>query len=386
MVGVNQHRMSDTNKYIVLKTLATKGAASRTDLCEISGLSKMAITAIVNEYIEKGVLRECGQLDSNGGRKAKLLEIQRDKLLTLAVCIDREQLDVGIVTMRGEILANERMPFSAITSNEVLMKSIFYLCDLMWKKPISRNIWGIGVSCVGPLSIANGAILNPPDFHFIHDVKIVEALEQRYQCTCYLQNDMCMAALAEAYYGNKNNYRNFLYLGISTGVGGGVILNSKLFTGANGLAGVVGHTIVEKDGLPCACGQRGCLEQYSSVAAIVAWARRESKNPELSWMQLVQGLTEEDALSVRAFDRMAEYLSVAISNFQSAFDMECVIVGGELYGAKPYLVKLLRQKAQNVELAWAFRRSIAIEPSFFESNAQMPGAAALVLENNLDNH
>ncbi len=383
MTGVNHHDMNTKNKYVILKALATKGALPRNELSVLSGLSKMAVTAIANEYMEQGVLRECGELSSSGGRKPKLLELNPNALLTLAVSIDREMLLVGIVNARGTILRAEHIPFRQVDNNQILTDNIFYLCDMMMQDPLNRNFWGIGVSCVGPLSIEEGEILNPPDFGNIHNLSIVSLLEERYHLPCYLQNDMCLAALAEAYYGRHSLLRNFLYIGISSGIGGGVILNRKLFIGTSGLAGIIGHSIVQMDGLPCTCGQRGCLEQYSSITAIVKWAREQSGDDTITWMKLAGGILEGDSISQRAVDRMAEYLYVAISNFQAAFDMEGVIIGGELYGAKDYIVSKVRERLQSESLKWSYRRKIEVEGSSFMSDASFIGTSALTMENQL---
>lgn len=383
MTGVNHHDMNIKNKYVILKALATQGAMPRNELSKLSGLSKMAITAIANEYIEQGVLRECGELSSSGGRKPKLLELDPNALLTLSVSIDREMLLVGIVNARGTILRSEHIPFRQVDSNQILIDNLFYLCDIMMKDPLSRNFWGIGVSCVGPLSIEEGEILNPPDFGNIHNLQVVSLLKERYGLPCYLQNDMCLAALAEAYYGRHSLLKNFLYIGISSGIGGGIILNRKLFTGTSGLAGIIGHSIVQMNGLPCTCGQRGCLERYSSITAIVKWAREQSGDDSVTWMKLAGGILEGDPVSQCAIDRMAEFLYVAISNFQAAFDMQGVIIGGELYGAKDYIVSKMREKLQSETLKWSYRRKIEVEASSFMSDASFIGTAALTMENQL---
>ncbi|MBD5456431.1 MAG: ROK family protein [Lachnospiraceae bacterium] len=379
--GVNHRDMNINNKYVILKALATQGAMPRNELSILSGLSKMAITAIANEYLEQGILRECGELSSSGGRKPKLLELNPNALLTLAISIDREMLLVGIVNARGAILRSEHIPFRQVDTNQILIDNIFYLCDIMMKDSLSSNFWGIGVSCVGPLSIEEGEILNPPDFGSIHNLPIVRLLKEKYNLPCYLQNDMCLAALAEAYYGKHSLLRNFLYIGISSGIGGGVILDRKLFTGTSGLAGIIGHSIVQMNGLPCTCGQRGCLEQYSSITAIVKWARDQSGDDSITWMRLAGGIVEGDSVSQCAIDRMAEYLYVAISNFQAAFDMQGVIIGGDLYGAKDYIVSRVRERLQSETLKWSYRRRIEVEGASFMSDASFIGTSALTMEN-----
>lgn len=383
MEGMNHHNMNGTNKYVLLKHLALQGPLSRVDLSNKTGLSKMAVTAIVNEYIAQGVIRQCGVASSTGGRKPTLLEIDPHALLTLGISISRDKVQVGIVNLRGEILESETVPFSSLTNSELFLNSVFYLCDLMTRHRLWERVWGIGVACAGPLSVQDGLVLNPPDFNNIHDVPIVDKLKERYGLPVYLQNDMGVAALAEMYFGTKANCSSFLYVGVGAGIGGGVIINHKLYCGASGLAGAIGHSIVEPGGLPCECGQHGCLEKYSSTRAVLKWARQESGNGQLSWLELTSALNNGDGLARRAFDRMSDYLIVALTNFQMAFDLECIIIGGDLYLAQDFVVDKVRAALQSDALAWRVRRRVRVESSSFAGNAYFIGTAALVMENNL---
>lgn len=383
MNGLNHRGMNETNKFVLLKLLATRQRLSRAELSDLAGLSKMTVTALINEYAEQGVVRECGHSDSTGGRRAAVLEIHPGALLTLGIAVGREYVQVGIVNLRGEVLEAEMTPFSAIGSTADFLNSLFYLCDRMLQHSLHERIWGIGISCAGPLSVCEGTILNPPDFQNIHDVPIVAELEKRYGLPAYLQNDMCVAALAEAYFGLGRRYDDFFYVGVGAGIGGGLILDQKLYTGAVGLAGAIGHAVVERDGLPCACGQRGCLEQYASTRAILRFARERSGNAALSWLDLADGVADSAPLSLAAFDRLTDYLGAALANAQILLDVPCIVLGGDLYRARDYVVERVRERLQNPGLQWVSRRRVAVEGSTFLGNAAFIGAAALVMENNL---
>ena len=113
------------------------------------------------------------------------------------------------------------------------------------------------------------------------------------------------------------------------------------------------------------------------------WAREQSGDDSITWMKLAGGILEADSISQRAVDRMAEYLYVAISNFQAAFDMEGVIIGGELYGVKDYIVSNVRERLQSESLKWSYRRKIEVEGSSFVSDASFIGTSALTMENQL---
>jgi len=382
LIGINHQNMNETNKYVLLKSILTKAPISRVELSQLTGLNKMTVTGLVNEFIEKGIVWECGEAKSTGGRKRTYLDVVPDSLLTLGIYIGRDALNVGIINLKGQILQTENMELSFMENNDVFLKSLFMLCDRLLETKYKSKIWGIGVSCAGPLLAQDGVILNPPDFNNIRDLPIIEKLKERYQLPAYLQNDMCVAALAEVYFGNKHHYNNFIYVGISSGIGGGVIINKKLYTGSSGLAGIIGHIIVEMDGIQCECGQCGCLEKYSSTRAVVKWAKKNGASQDLTWIQLLDLASKGDEICIKAIDRMINYLGVAIINMESAYDTECFVIGGDLHFYQEMVVNRIQDKLKNNAFSWGKNRDVKVEASSFVGSASFIGTAALVMENN----
>ncbi|WP_193774454.1 ROK family protein [Vallitalea guaymasensis] len=385
MAGLNHKDMNSNNKYVLLKDIITKGPISRIELSKTTGLSKMTVTAIVNEYIKKNIIWECSEAKSTGGRKRTNLDVSNDSLLTMGIYIGRDFLQVGIINLKGQILQTENISLKEIKSNEMLIDSIFMLSDKLIQSRYKDNIWGIGISCAGPLLVSDGIILNPPDFNNVHELNIVEILKDRYNLPVYLQNDMCVAALAEVYFGENREIDNFIYIGISSGIGGGVIINKKLFTGSSGLAGIIGHSIVEMNGIPCECGQRGCLEKYSSTRAVTKWVK-EQGGGDLSWIELINEAAKEDKICLQAIERMADYLGVAICNMQSAYDTDCFIIGGDLNSYQDMVIDRLKDKMQKSSFFNERKNKVQLKPSTFMASASFIGTVALVMENNLTNY
>jgi predicted NBD/HSP70 family sugar kinase len=376
--------MNETNKYVLLKSIVTQAPISRAELSQITGLNKMTVTSLVNEYIEKGIVWECGEASSTGGRKRVFLDVLPDSLLTLGIYIGRDILKVGIINLKGQILQSESLDLSFMENNDVFIKNLFMLCDHLLESKYKEGIWGIGVSCAGPLLAQDGVILNPPDFNNIRDLPIVEKLTERYQLPAYLQNDMCVAALAEVYFGNKQQYNNFIYVGISSGIGGGVIIDKKLYTGSSGLAGIIGHSIVEMNGIQCECGQCGCLEKYSSTRAAVRWAKNNGASQDLTWILLLDKAMKGDEICTKAIERMVEYLAVAVINMESAYDTECFVIGGDLHFCQDIAIHHIQEKLQKRAFSWGKNRDVKVEASSFMGSASFIGTVALVMENNLE--
>lgn len=382
MIGMNQQNMNGINKYILLKNIIINEPISRIELSHLTGLSKMTVTGLIKEYIEAGVVMECGVADSTGGRKRTYLQVVPEALLTLGIYINRDSLNIGIINLKGQIIQSESMELSVMESNDIFMKRLFLICDRFMQTKYRDKIWGIGISCAGPLLVKDGVILNPPDFNNIRDLPIVSRLQERYQLPTYLQNDICVAALAEVYFGNQNHYDDFIYVGISSGIGGGVIMNGKLYTGFGGLAGIMGHLIVEKDGIPCECGQKGCLEKYSSTRAAVKWVKAHGAGDDLTWMELLVRALSGDEICTQSIERMIGYLEVAFANMANAYDTQCFIIGGDLHFYQEIVVKRLEEKLRSSSFSWGQERDIHVESSSFVGSASFIGTVALVLENN----
>ncbi len=383
MVGVNQQNMNGTNRFLLLKTIATQGPVSRIGLSKATGLSKMTVTSLVGEYFDAGIIRECGKSVTLSGRKPKLLELVPDSLLTMGVDIGRDFIEVGIVDLCGKVQFYEHVAMVNIHSSEALLSAILGLCNNIISKTNKSKVWGIGISSIGPIDIEKGIIVNPPDFNGITNVQIVSALKEHFDLPVYLENDMCVSALAELYYGNGSSYDKFLYMGISAGIGGGIVLNRQLYRGARGFAGMLGHTVVETDGEPCQCGNKGCFEAYSSVRAAVRFAKEHGAPKDLTWMMLLKRAEDGDTACVQAIEHMYRYIEMVIFNAVTTLDVQCVFIGGDIwYGSKFFLERLNNAIKQKL-FAREIRENIPVILSQFSANATFIGTAALVMENNL---
>ena len=157
------------------------------------------------------IVMECGAADYTVGIKRYYLQVIPDALLTLGVFVNRDNLYVGIINLKGQILQSDSIELTAMENNDTFLKKLYLLCDRLMKEEKAKKLWGAGISCAGPLLAKDGVILNPPDFNHIQSLSIVKCLKERYDLPVYLQNDMCVAALAEVYFGNRNHYDYFIY-------------------------------------------------------------------------------------------------------------------------------------------------------------------------------
>jgi glucokinase len=207
------------------------------------------------------------------------------------------------------------------------------------------HVGGVSVVVPGSVHIETGVVVNAPNLLSLQGFELGPALERALDRLVLLENDANAAALGEMWQGAARGYQTILCLTLGTGVGGGIILDGKLWRGADGTAGELGHTSVEPfGGVQCECGNVGCLEVYASATAIVRMAREAlARHPssllhsinatELTSEKICGAAIEDDELALDVFRGMGTYLGIAIANFINIFNPEMIVIGGGVSAA-----------------------------------------------------
>ena len=378
--GLNNTHLKYRNRGIALQLIATS-AQSRADITKRIGLTKMAITNIVGELIEEGYIVETETEEKNSvGRTPVLLDIAPSAPVALGVYISRNEVCVLVSDIKSRALYMDKKEL--IKENaESLMEKVFSLLDsalsfLKKHSPKSR-VLGIGVSSIGPLDPMNGVILSPAGFFGIGELPIAGLLKERYNLPVAVHNDMDASAVAEKLYGNGNLYDSFLYLGITNGIGSGIIFNRRLYHSGGISGGEIGHMSINFDGPLCNCGNRGCLETYATMPIILDKMQNATGLARITPEEF-EMLARDPGCDAILYD-MAEKLSVALVNAINLLDVQAVIIGHE--GAHiplPYLKQM--EENINRRILGAGYRNVPVIRSYFGSRAPLMGSVALIFE------
>jgi glucokinase len=214
--------------------------------------------------------------------------------------------------------------------------------------PQNEKVSAIGVSSPGPVDPHAGIIMMTPNIKEWREYPITAKLTEHFGIPAYLDNDANLAGLAEWKFGAGRGHHNVLYLTVSTGVGGGVIIEDRLLQGHHGLAAELGHSTLQVDGPLCGCGKRGHLESFSSGTGIERFVAEQLKagresvlHPDAgaknSAYMISKAAKEGDALSIEAYSIAGKYLGIGVANFLHAFDPSIVIFGGGVSQSGPLL-------------------------------------------------
>ncbi|HXL81497.1 MAG TPA: ROK family protein [Pyrinomonadaceae bacterium] len=249
-------------------------------------------------------------------------------------------------------------------------------------------ISAVSIAVPGTVNVAEGVVVKAPNVPSLDGFRLGAALESELEWPVILENDANAAAVGEMWKGAGQGYCTLICVTLGTGVGGGIILDGKLWRGADGSAAEIGHIGVDPfGGIPCTCGSRGCLEVYASATAIVRMTREARPRYPNSVLHNTENLTSEkiyqagkegDELAIEVFRRMGVYLGIGLASLINVLDPEIVIIGGGLSKGWELFEKHMHQ--QILERAFPIpARCVKIVRAQCGDDAGLLGAARLAL-------
>ena len=367
--GMNHLTLRNRNRGLVLSLIATSGELSRPDLVRLTGLTKMTITNIVSELMEQNLVEERRSEAATVGRSAALLDIAAGAPKAVGLYLSRESLSVILTDLRLRVLFYRSVPLAEETPESLGDK----LCALAGEAVGQTDgpLLGIGISSIGPLDRDGRRLLSPPNFFDIGDFPLAERLEEQYALPVLVQNDMDAAALAEKLYGRGRWLDNFLYLGIANGIGAGIVIDGRLYTGSRGFSGEIGHLSIDLNGPLCSCGNRGCLETYVNMPVIRQRLAAAAKRDRVEPADLEALYTDPACAAV--FDDVADKLAVALTGAVNLLDPRCILIGHDgTWLPDGCLTRL--ENAVNRHILAGATRAVTVRRSAFGSRAPLLGS------------
>lgn len=377
--GKNLRYLRENNTREVLKHLALNGDSSRIKLSKELGLSKMTITNIVNDLQKNGYICESGELakESIGttGPKPIMLSVTKNKIMAIGIYISREKIICSLSDIAGgEIYVNQLkvvLPISGYT----LIEKVCILIEkaLSYDSNLNEHIIGIGIASVGLVDIHSGTMIRSTDFLGSEKIEVKEILEEKFHIPVFASNDMQAAIIGEQLYGYGRNCSNYLYLGITHGLGAAVISEGKLITGNRGFAIEAGHMSIDYMGEACDCGNRGCLELYAGLHVLL----RKSQTETLD--ELLELYEQNDERAVEVIQEFIHVVSIGLVNLKNIFDVEIIIFGHE---GSLFTKEILGEIEKNVNGQTLMRseKKVKIVSSTFGPLAALRGATSVVFK------
>lgn len=319
---MNNQNLKYQNRGLLLRLLCTHDGVSRIQLAQRTGLTKMTVSNIIAGLMEQDyVVERAPERNAGVGRNPIILDISPGAPKVLGVQLGREGVTAVLFDLKLRILKKEEEPFAQENTDSILQK-LFRAVDRI--RIQESNILGCGVSVVGPLDVGSGVVLNPPNFFGVSNLPLRRLLSNHMGLPVELNNDMNCAALGEKLFGAGREFHNFLYVGLSTGIGSGIIENDGLYQNSSGFAGELGHTSIDCNGPECGCGNRGCLEEYVGMPVIEA--RLREATGQAGDFASFCAQTEDPHVDVVLSD-IIEKITRALVNAVNLLNPQAILVG-----------------------------------------------------------
>ncbi len=370
------------NRLRVLKVLRQRGRASRSDISRTTGLSRSTVSTLVCQLLEDAVLVELPERASaatSGGRPATLLQLNPAAGGAIGVHLAHDHVRVAVADLAGDVLVEavreldvDHRPDDALAFAGQSALSLLAEAGLR-----RESLIGLGVAMSAPVGSAAPSLGAPilPDWSH---VDVAAALGELTGLPVAVGNDANLGAIAERRYGAGQGVDDFVYVMLSDGVGAGLVLGGRVYEGATGGAGELGHVSVVPDGLVCRCGHRGCLETVAGARALTN-AVALSHGPGMTTSELARLAAGGDAGARRVFTDAGRAVGRALSGVCTVLDPAMVIVGGKAVASSE---SLLAGVAEALEQSVTPLRSggIPVRAGALAERAEVLGSVALVTQ------
>lgn len=306
--------------------------------------------------------------------------------LYIGIDLGGTKIYTAIGNSSGEILNEVILPTEANKGHEQIVNKIKDSIKKVMDGIDKSKIKAIGLGSPGPLDIKNGIITEPVNLPF-YNYPIVDELTKEFGIKTYLDNDANVATLAEYLFGAGKGTENMVYVTVSTGVGGGAILNGKIYRGSTLNALEVGHTTINVSGRRCGCGNNGCVEAMASGTAIMKLAKDALDSRVKTSLREYEVVTSKevfveaskgDKVAMEIVEYSMSYLGAAIANYANILDPEVIVIGGGISGAGEIVFEIVNREMEKRCLTPIYK-NCKIVKSYLGSKTGVLGAIALAL-------
>jgi predicted NBD/HSP70 family sugar kinase/biotin operon repressor len=376
--------LREENRARVVAALRRRGVASRADIARQTGLSRSTVSSLVADLQAAGLVTERTEAEGSGraGRPPVMLGLEARAGVAIGINFDHDRVQVALADLSSTLLGElEREVDVDHRPGDGMDAAAEMASELLDGAGVERTqVIGAGIGLSGPIDQASGRVHRSDILTGWVGVAARELMEERLGVPVRLENDANLGALAEVALGAGRGARDVVYLMLSSGIGAGLVLDGRLFRGTGGMAGEIGHTLVDERGALCRCGNRGCLETLAAGPALVRLvsAARGDAGAGLTIAEVVTMALEGEPGARRAIGDAGRVTGRAVADLVNQLNPELVVVGGQLASAGEVLLEPLRESINRYAIP-AAAEAVRIVPSELGARAEVLGALSLVI-------
>ncbi|MBO7289793.1 MAG: ROK family transcriptional regulator [Clostridia bacterium] len=380
--------MKRMNIALILNLIREKGIVSRIDIAKETGLTAATVTNLTAELIDNNLVEEFSTGLSTGGRKPILLKINSSEFCIASASVTTDKVEFAVYDFCAKIIFYKHKSIEKSASPMECIDFILKSFD-EFKKSNSTRVIGMGVGIHGVVDSEAGVSVYAPNLNW-HNVNIKELIEEKISIPVMVANDVRLMAMAEMWFGNSKNADDFAFLYVGKGVGGAIVIDKKLFRGANDAAGEIGHSVIDPEGPLCECGKKGCLQAFTSEDAMLKnmkanLSKTKHLNENSTCHDIIDAyLNYSDEAAVLTVEKEIKYLSIGISNIINIFNPSLIVLSSDI---KDFDIAVMNRISGEIKKSFGgvFMQNTNLCYSSLGTRVLLNGATALVLSRVYEN-
>jgi len=386
--GINQDVTQEMNRSLLLKSLRREGVCSRAHLASLTGLKQATVTNIMKDFLNWGIVKEVGFLNGSKGRRSIGVSINPDGYRVIGVRLARKHYSVGLFDLTGKQIVKERVDFEPEKQPgaEEILNQIVGRMRLLIQQYGKDSVLAAGLAVPGPFIAKKSRIALITGADIWKDIELKAFFEREMDIPVFLEHNANAGAYAHMW-DLKEAYHDdiLVYIAAGQGIGAGIVMNGRIYEGALGTSGEIGHMTIDRNGKPCACGNRGCLERYASSLELVKTVYGERAGMEgCNFEDLEQQIRSGDTAYTEHYRRACESLGVGIINIVNVINPDRIIIGDDMARPNPELMeKTVRETVQKGILPDVFDE-LTLSISTYQGDPILTGAAIVAIDRVFD--
>jgi N-acetylglucosamine repressor len=392
--GRNAKYVKKVNRMTIINIIKEHEPISRQELAEITGLTPPTVTGIIRELLELGFVQEVGLGISQGGRKPVKLTLKAQAAFVVGVEVTRFEVMLAVADLKNYPILLETAEIDLSNPETGIAGLAQSVRDILHRGGFTgKNLLGAGVAFPGLLRAEEGIVKRSINLGPAWaNMPLKDALSSELGMPVYVENNSNCSALAERWFGEGKRFKDLVYINLGEGISAGIIADDRVVRGFQGHAGEIGHIVIDEDGPPCNCGNKGCLEALCGIPALVRRAIREV--PDLpdddplkqSWLNygkiniedIIRCSGESNTYAWNMLRQVGRQVGLAVANVVNLYNPEAVFIGGKLAKAAPVYMEPL-QAALYTHAFPEIVKDTTIDVATFDHHSGVIGACALAL-------
>lgn len=382
-VGKNQTSIKAENTSSILRAIHETNDISRADLVRLTGLTAPTVSRIVSFLVEQGIITESPGESSSVGRKPIVLQFNGRSRYIVAIDFSWSHVRAAIMDLGGGILDRTERGIDPKGQARTEFEKAIHAVEELLSRHLGIKIVGIGFSAPGLINSESGTIISIPNFPSIRNLQVRQLLQSRFGYPTFVVNDANAEALAEKFFGQGRDASDFVLVHLGYGIGAGLIVGGRLYTGNFGVSGEIGHTSVDRrHGKWCDCGNRGCLELYAGLRGVLEDVSAKVGRP-VSFAEVEQLAAEGDEKAIEVLRDKGELIGYALVNIVNILAPQRIILTGQVAALGAPILQPMKHILSE-RCFYHVADQVSITLSSISDNSTLLGAMTIVLDDFLE--